>query len=407
MYRHALDTAMPTKNSNAPEDAAVKEQPLEGGSPPTVFLDNLPRIQSDALEYLNIIYGGDRNITLEWPDGSDCTVALHPEGMPCPTESQNSKQFINHKQQGMVVQEIYRSSGPRHTELEIQARIGPHNISISLSSTGFIELLDGENAALLPPDIKCALLESYLGNAVWKFEQVSGLLINITAITHRPRKSPDRGYDLFFEIYPGGQVSASSGYLSMDLQGLCCLADILKHQGHQLPWNRIDHLRIPVGFVLGSTSLRLSKINTLASDDIILVDGFTTQSNKALPIRIDVAGNPFWLARNTDNRLVVEARLEHTMQNDTKESAQKDEEITDLEDIELELVFELGRKSMSLAQVRRISPGYAFDLACELSNPVSIYINGGCMGKGELVKIDDRLGVRLTQQLQRQETSGR
>ena len=79
------------------------------------------------------------------------------------------------------------------------------------------------------------------------------------------------------------------------------------------------------------------------------------------------------------------------------------EEMTDLEEIKLELVFELGRRSMSLAEIRRIGPGYIFDLAGEITKPVAVYINGGCVGSGELVKIDNRLGVRLTHYLRRQE----
>jgi type III secretion protein Q len=391
-------------NAKAVKQAAgpALVRPLKVDSP-AALLDGLPRIESAVMESLNSIFRGDRRISFEWPDGSVCTVVLLSEFKSCLTADQNAEQVIYNKKQGMAVKEVYRRPGDQSAELVIEARLGRHSISIGLASAAFLELLDGENAALLPPQIKCALLESYLDNAVWTFEQAGGLLISITAITHSPIELPDRGCNLFFEVQREGGRSATSGYLSLDVQGLACLASILKHQDHPLTWDQIGHLRIPVGFVLGSTRLRLSQINSLAGDDIVVLDSITTQSSQALSMRIDVAKRPFWLAKQTGNHLVVEKRLEHVMEDNEKEAMRENADIADLEDIELELVFELGRMSMSLAEVRRIGPGYIFDLAGALPKPIAISINGGHIGSGELVKIDNRLGVRLTQYFQRQE----
>jgi type III secretion protein Q len=342
------------------------------------LLDSLPRIESAVLESLNIIFGADRRISFEWTDGSVCTAVLLS----------------------------YALSGPianLSAELLIEARLGPHDISIGLASAAFIEPLDGANAALLPSEIKCALLESYLGGAVATLERAGGLIIGISAITHSPQELPDRGYNFLFEVRREGGIFASSGYLSLDFQGLGCFAAILKNQDHPLAWDRIDHLRVPVGFILGTARLRLSEINSLAGDDIVLLDGIAGGSEKTPPIRVDLAKTPFWLAQKTDQRLVVEKRVEYAMEDNANEAARKNVDLSDLEEIELELVFELGRRSMPLAEVRRIGPGTIFDLASEWSKPVSIHVNGGCIGKGELVTIDNRLGVRLTQYFPRQE----
>lgn len=383
---------------------------LKAGSP-EALLDRLPRIEPAVLESLNRLFRGDRRISFEWPDGSVGTVVLLPEFKTCLNADQSvpqaAPQVICNKKQGIAVKEVYRRHRNQSTELVIEARLGRNSISIGLASAAFLELLDGENAALLPAHMKCALLESYLDSAVRAFEQAGGLLISIASVTHNPLEWPDRGCNLFFEVQREEGRTATSGCLSLDVQGLACLARLFKHHDHPPAWDRIGHLRLPVGFVLGSARLRLSQINRLAGDDVILFDSITGQGSRPLSIRIDVAQRPFWLAKKTGNHLIVEKRLEHLMKENAKEVVWDDEEMADLEEIELELIFELGRMSMSLAEVRRIGRGYVFDLGGAFSKPVCVSINGGRVGSGELVKIDNRLGVRLTRSLQRQDDHDR
>lgn len=399
MPKQTYVTTLPSEKTGEPASGPELIRPFRIDTS-AAWLDSLPCFESAALESWNIIFGQNRRISFKWPDHSLCTVALRTDMMPCPKDDHNAEQVIYSNKPDTMVQEVYRLPEDQGTELTIEARLGRHNISIILASAAFLELLDGPNAALLPPEIKCALLESYLENAVWTFEQASGLLISVTAVNYGSQKRPDRGYNLFFDLQREGGRWATSGHLSLDLHGLECLAGILKNKDHPLAWDQVDHVSIPLRFVLGSTHLHLSQINSLTGDDIVLLDG-TMESNQT-SIRVDVAGSPFWVLKRADNRLIVETRVEHAMKENVKKAEPTDQSVSDLEDIELELVFELGRKSMSLAEVRRIGPGYIFDLAGELSKPVSIYINGGCIGSGELVKIDNRLGVRLTHYLQRQ-----
>jgi type III secretion system YscQ/HrcQ family protein len=404
LNEHAFVLASSSEKSAEQAGGPTLIQSLEDDSPVGV-LGSLPRIESAVLDFLNIIFRQDRRISFEWPDGSLCTVVLLPEFKPGRSDHQSAKQVISKKEQnqGMAVKEVYRRPEGAGDKLVIEARLGRHSISIALASTAFVELMDGENAALLPPEIKCALLESYLDDAVWTFEQAGGALISIDAVTQSPIELPDRGYNLYFELQRQEGRSAASGYLSLDFQGLACLASMLKPQVRPLAWDRIDHLQIPVSFVLANARLRLSQINTLTKDDIVLFDCLPPQNGAELSIQVNVAQSPFWLAKKSGNHLVVQAKLEYSMEENAKKTVRENEEINDLEDIELELVFELGRMSMPLSEVRRIGPGYTFDLAGKLTQPISISINGGCIGSGELVKIDNRLGVRLTRYFQSQD----
>lgn len=74
-----------------------------------------------------------------------------------------------------------------------------------------------------------------------------------------------------------------------------------------------------------------------------------------------------------------------------------------LDAIPVRLGFDLGARGMPLGEVRRLRPGQTLVLDCEVATaPVSLRANGRCIGHGELVDIDGRLGVRIVSLRRRQ-----
>ena len=67
-----------------------------------------------------------------------------------------------------------------------------------------------------------------------------------------------------------------------------------------------------------------------------------------------------------------------------------------LDDLEVTLVFEIGRRFVDLAELRSIAPGYVFPMTQDASAPVDILANGRRIGRGEIVRIGETLGVRVT-----------
>lgn len=66
-----------------------------------------------------------------------------------------------------------------------------------------------------------------------------------------------------------------------------------------------------------------------------------------------------------------------------------------LSDIDVQLVFELGRARLGLGELAALRPGHVFDLGRDLSGPVEVLANGRRIGHGEVVRIGAALGVRL------------
>lgn len=68
----------------------------------------------------------------------------------------------------------------------------------------------------------------------------------------------------------------------------------------------------------------------------------------------------------------------------------------DLDDIAVKLAFEMGRRDVSLGELKTIAPGYIFDLSRTPQNAIEIYAGSQRIGQGEIVQIGDALGVRVT-----------
>jgi flagellar motor switch protein FliM len=66
-----------------------------------------------------------------------------------------------------------------------------------------------------------------------------------------------------------------------------------------------------------------------------------------------------------------------------------------LADVAVAMVVELGRVSVSAADVLALRPGQVIELSRSPGDPVDLVVDGKMLGKGELVEIEGELGVRI------------
>lgn len=76
-------------------------------------------------------------------------------------------------------------------------------------------------------------------------------------------------------------------------------------------------------------------------------------------------------------------------------SPAEDQAGLDVGGIDVELCFELERRTMTVADLAAFVPGYTFTLGCDPLAPVSLRINGTVVGTGRLVDINGVLGVQV------------
>jgi flagellar motor switch protein FliN/FliY len=72
-------------------------------------------------------------------------------------------------------------------------------------------------------------------------------------------------------------------------------------------------------------------------------------------------------------------------------------------DIPLEISAEIGRTKMLIRDLLKLNQGSVIELEKFAGEPVEIYVNGKLMAKGEVVVVNDKFGVRITEIISAQE----
>ena len=155
----------------------------------------------------------------------------------------------------------------------------------------------------------------------------------------------------------------------------------------------------PIVAILGAGAVRLPlrTLQDLHHGDVLIPDEFPFERGEV----VVTFGNRYRaIARLEENG----ARVRSALQRITSiqeinvmeaKGAPRIVETDDLGDLEVQLTFELGRQTVELEQLRTVAPGYVFALGRSPDDPVDIVANGRRIGRGEIVRVGDGLGVRL------------
>jgi flagellar motor switch protein FliN/FliY len=66
-------------------------------------------------------------------------------------------------------------------------------------------------------------------------------------------------------------------------------------------------------------------------------------------------------------------------------------------DVPVSISAVLGRSSMSVAQLLQLSQGSILELDRKVGEAIDIYVNNRLVARGEVVIVDERLGVTMTE----------
>ena len=69
----------------------------------------------------------------------------------------------------------------------------------------------------------------------------------------------------------------------------------------------------------------------------------------------------------------------------------------ELDEVRVELRFEVGELGVTVGVIRSLQPGYVFELESNLECPVVIRANGLRLATGRLVQVGTRLGVLISE----------
>ncbi len=256
----------------------------------------------------------------------------------------------------------------------------------------------------IPKSIHNAVVETFIEDLLKTLEEHTDLSVELKELSES--KILHDGYDIAIPFHitdnNNEKIIIGTGYLDTDS---CELLGKLLHQGNIGKTESDYFSSIPIHFsvITGMTTINANQINNLEPNDIVLMDSYYPLEEKK--VLVVLSNNMMWA--NIDNNTVTitgkketemtEEELE-VMENSDDVDVTKDMEensIIDAEDIELTLLFEVGRKKILLSQLQDIKPGYTFELDTSVDKNVIIRVNGKKIGYGELVQINDRIGVRI------------
>jgi type III secretion protein Q len=151
---------------------------------------------------------------------------------------------------------------------------------------------------------------------------------------------------------------------------------------------------------MAAAAITAGAIERLALDDVMLSDLECQPDNAAIAVIVEHLVIPVELS---PAGIVITARplrgrdssWEWSMGNPTEFSGPTGLHDSDLDDLPVRLVFELGRVELSLGELQRLAPGALVPLARPLDEPIDIMANGRRLGRGTLVRIGESLGVRI------------
>jgi len=72
-------------------------------------------------------------------------------------------------------------------------------------------------------------------------------------------------------------------------------------------------------------------------------------------------------------------------------------------DIPLQVSVEIGRTKMLIKELLKLNQGSIIELEKFAGEPVEVYVNGKLMAKGEVIVVNDKFGVRITEIISAQE----
>lgn len=300
-----------------------------------------------------------------------------------------------------------------HTTRESYSfKLGAHIGHLAMDAPSMQALLGERRIDLLPRDLRYILLADALHPVIDALEKALRLHFEWqpSAAIRESREQPlmhcDPERAAFFVATPSDGGAMLRGCVQFDdAATLDALVPPATGPRHAVRTSEAFHaLRMPVSFRLGSTPIQLREISSIRPGDIVGIEQWSS-SGAAIVVTAELGG-PGGLhlsAVAEGSRITVQQSRDSAMKPDTPADPAPAADnvnlpIDRLDALEVTLRFEVGELSLSLGELKSIRAGHVFDLAEPLNrSPVRILAHGNVLGKGYLVAVGDRLGVRVSE----------
>jgi type III secretion protein Q len=254
-----------------------------------------------------------------------------------------------------------------------------------------------EAAAVSPRDLDPALaallLETLLAEILPTLEQSGGSPIALESIDWTGAATIDAAFRCDIGIRHG--FADTTVHIAADVAAWAVLRRAI--DAAPKPPAPLAGLPVPLAIRIGAVRLALAELRGLVPGDVLLPD-VAGRSGEALvvfgerwahPARREPAGIRIMAPRQA--LALQDGGLWMTETDGGAEAVAAER----LDELPVTLVFELGRTELPLAAVQGLAPGAVLSLGRDPGEAVDIIANGRRIGRGEIVQIEDSLGIRV------------
>jgi type III secretion protein Q len=264
-------------------------------------------------------------------------------------------------------------------QLIVRGGAGPALLGLSRP---LVRLLLGPAIPETHPDLDL-LAEMALTVPLAALERILGHSLSLHPAGER--LPPDLGL-VGFRVFQGDSLLglATLRLAARDLAAVVAALDRLPPQP-----SRLDALPLSVIVDAGSIRLTLDTVRGLSRGDVLLSDDGHAPGTAA----ITIADRRRLIGRKAETgfQIIADGNRRGLTPMDDADKASAET----IDDLEVRIVFEIGRRDLPLSELQRIRPGYVVELDRPLGLSVDLTVRGQMIGKGELVQIDNTIGVRI------------
>ncbi|MCH2204079.1 MAG: hypothetical protein MK102_19110, partial [Fuerstiella sp.] len=254
-------------------------------------------------------------------------------------------------------------SPPTGTSLHIQTQ--DSKCVLTLSTLAILpenELLNGQHLDVVPPELQAVLADVAFAPYFDQFESTTGYPSQIVEIS-KSTEVLDAGNwsqrcDFVANLKNAVNSQTAVGTLFLPDELVPIFVDLIK----QFPLSdgiEIDGIPVTSGLIVGTTQLSAVHLSELHRHDVILMDiGPGPVQNQVV---LDFGTGTTWHAVLNDSQLTIEGAMTTDVPSDATENtpdSQPDSRQTQsVEDIDIQLQFEVGQVTLRIAELKTLQPG--------------------------------------------------
>jgi type III secretion protein Q len=282
-------------------------------------------------------------------------------------------------------------------------RVGAHSGSLGLDSALQAMLLDERRFDLLPRELRQVLLADALRPVVELLEKALRMRFEWAPEEDAAAdRAEDGRHAACFALKGLDSDERYQGFVQFDdPAALDAFVPRSVRPAPGLP-RELDFLRLPLGFCLGTTQIRLREVRSVRPGDIISLEAWDS-AGAGLVVTARF-GLRQLVGKAEGTRITLQQIKDLPMDRDAfaaapaLDDAEGAPPVDRLDALEMTLRFEVGDLSLSLGELKAIRAGHVFELGQPLNRTtVRILAHGNVLGKGHLVAVGDQLGVRVSE----------